>query len=238
MEVGANVGGHAEHALAAAFDRVAAIEGRLSRFDPRSDIFRFNAAAAGECMVIGEDTGRVLAAARSLHEASRGVFDISLGSGADAWCYDGDGLKKLGAGVRLDLGGIGKGYAVDCAVEALIAGGISAGWVNAGGDLRVFGAVALPLDLRDEEHGGVRRFGTLSDGAFATSRLGGVHVSVADDECLWADALTKLVIASGDAAHPLLARYGACAWLHSDGVNESAMAELIRPRRAILSTVS
>ena len=34
------------------------------------------------------------------------------------------------------------------------------------------------------------------------------HASVAAPECLWADALTKIVIASGDARHPLLARFG------------------------------
>ena len=32
--------------------------------------------------------------------------------------------------------------------------------------------------------------------------------------CLWADALTKLVAIEHDPAHPLLARYGARAWLH------------------------
>jgi thiamine biosynthesis lipoprotein len=40
------------------------------------------------------------------------------------------------------------------------------------------------------------------------------HVSVAAPLCLWADALTKIVAASGDPAHPLLARHDARAWLH------------------------
>jgi thiamine biosynthesis lipoprotein len=39
-------------------------------------------------------------------------------------------------------------------------------------------------------------------------------VSVAAPRCLWADALTKIVAISGDAAHPLLARHGAKAWQH------------------------
>jgi thiamine biosynthesis lipoprotein len=40
------------------------------------------------------------------------------------------------------------------------------------------------------------------------------HASVAAPLCLWADALTKIVAASGDASHPLLARHDARAWLH------------------------
>jgi thiamine biosynthesis lipoprotein len=112
-------------------------------------------------------------------------------------------------------------------VQALIDQGCLAGWVNAGGDLRVFGDADLPVALRDEAQGGARPFASVRDGAFATSHFGSgsrsqasaartVHaqVSVAAPLCLWADALTKVVAISGDAAHPLLARYGALAWLH------------------------
>ncbi len=91
--------------------------------------------------------------------------------------------------------------------------------MNAGGDLRAFGAAEVPIDLRDETGGGVRRFATLADGAFATSCIADArgnarHASVAAPCCLWADALTKIVVASGDAIDPLLARFGARAWLH------------------------
>ena len=133
--------------------------------------------------------------------------------------------------MRLDLGGIAKGQAVDAAVRALRRAGCHAGWVNAGGDLRVFGALALPLRLRDERGGGAHDIGSLSEGAFASSHLGpgcrsqawaptappagpNTQVSVAAPCCLWADALTKIVALTGDAGHPLLARLGARAWLH------------------------
>jgi thiamine biosynthesis lipoprotein len=210
-------------AIGAAFDRIAAIQARLSRFDDASEIGRFNAAPAGTCIAVGAETRAVLAAALALHDASEGLFDVSLGSGASAWQCDESGLRKLAADVRLDLGGIAKGFAVDAGVAMLGAHGVASGWVNAGGDLRVFGALTLPIDLRDERAGGVRRFATLGDGAFATSRFArshdhGVarpgHASVAAPECMWADALTKIVIASGDATHPILARFGARAWCH------------------------
>lgn len=83
--------------------------------------------------------------------------------------------------------------------------------------------VSGAIDLRDEDHGGVRCFASLGDGAFATSRLAAQpagetvcsrHASVAAPSCMWADALTKLVMVSGDASHPLLQRFAARAWLH------------------------
>ena len=148
-----------------------------------------------------------------------------LGSGPQAWALDGDWLQKRKPGTTLDLGGIGKGYAVDCAIALLQARGCSAGWVNAGGDVRAFGDATLTLQLRDETGGGVRAWGRLQDGAFATSRFGpgsrsalaggdGTvhHLSVLAPRCLWADALTK--VAALDPGHPSLRAFGAVAWLH------------------------
>jgi thiamine biosynthesis lipoprotein len=104
-------------------------------------------------------------------------------------------------------------------VEALQRAGATRGWVNAGGDLRAFGDLELPIRLRDETSGGVREFGQLRDGALATSRFGAdahsrltaraatgciptdddgreapaLHLSVVAPRCIWADALTKVV---------------------------------------------
>ena len=217
-------------AFGAAFSAIREVQACLSRFEPDSDIARFNALRAGGSLSIRPTTRHVLQAARELQQASAGAFDVSLGSAPDGWRCEGDRLHKLAAAARLDLGGIGKGHAVDCAVDALIAHAGAAGWVNAGGDLRAFGAAELPIRLRDERAGGTRPFASLCDGAFATSHYGRhsrshlarragertapAHVSVAAPLCLWADALTKVVAISGDTAHPLLARFDAQAWLH------------------------
>ena len=213
-------------AVDAAFARIAAQQERLSRFVAASDIGRFNAAPACACIDVGADARTVLAAAAELRDASEDAFDITLGSGPRGWRLDERGLHKLADGVRLDLGGIAKGHAVDCAVAALESRGVDAGWVNAGGDLRAFGELALPIELRDEASGGVRRFATLEDGAFATSRREGPdgasrHASVAAERCLWADALTKVVVATGNASHPLLERFGARGWLHSSPIGSA-----------------
>jgi len=214
-------------AVECGFDTIAAIQGALSRFDPGSDIARFNRLPAGEAIDIGEHAAHVLDAAQRLRDTSGGLFDPTLGTGPHGWRCDGRRLHKLDPATCLDLGGIAKGYAVDRAIEALREHGCAAAWVNAGGDLRVFGELEVPLTLRDETTGGVRRFGTLADGAFATSHYDRgsrsqaraawpvrAHVSVAAPLALWADALTKVVAVSGDAAHPLLARHGARAWIH------------------------
>ena len=214
-------------AFTAAFKALHEAQAAMSRFDPRSDIARFNALPRGGRLQPRRPTLQVLQAAAELQAESDGCFDISLGRAPAGWALDGDSLVKLHAAAQLDLGGIGKGHAVDLAVQALQSAGCSAGWVNAGGDLRAFGDLATPVLLRCESQGGVRHFADLQDGAFATSAFGGRHrsrlagapdaarhVSVAAPTCLWADALTKVVAARGDIAHPLLARHGAQAWLH------------------------
>jgi thiamine biosynthesis lipoprotein len=130
---------------------------------------------------------------------------------------------------RLDLGGIAKGWAVDKAMDAVLASGVSAVWVNAGGDLRCHG-VTVPVVLRDEVTGGTRPWLHLADGAVATSwfapggrvslhgRQGAAHVSVAAPLCAVADALTKVVAQvghdDGELIAPLLAAHGAQMWIH------------------------
>lgn len=233
---------HIEHALRAGFAAIIHVQACLSRFEADSDIARFHALRAGTSMVLREPGHAVLGAAQQLRDASAGLFDISLGSAPLGWRVEGGRLHKHDAAARLDLGGIAKGHAVDCAVQALQAHGCAAGWVNAGGDLRAFGGADVPVFLRDEARGGGSPFVLLGDGAFATShfapgsrsRLAGAaaarsgsgsgsgghcgwrpaHASVAAPLCLWADALTKLVARSRDAQHPLLRRYDAVAWLH------------------------
>ena len=140
---------------------------------------------------------------------------------------------RFRAPMWVDLGGIAKGFAVDRAVEALRERGVVAASVNAGGDLRVFGDVTEPILVRvPDDPSRVVALAQLRDAALATSADYGadanqptpfidahtleccgrkVSVSVAAPDCATADALTKVVIASGDPDHPLLARLGASA---------------------------
>lgn len=230
VEVGVPQSAAAAAGIESAFATIANVQACLSRFEPASDVARFRHLPVGHNMAVQPHTAAVLEAAQMLHVASGGVFDITLCSAPDGWQCADHRWHKLREGTDIDLGGIGKGYAVDRAVQDLIASGCTAGWVNAGGDLRAFGNVELPLSLRDERAGGVRPFAHLRDGAFATSSFGPdsrsrlaarpteravpAHASVAAPLCLWADALTKVVAITGDTSHPLLAAHGAQAWLH------------------------
>lgn len=228
----------ADAAIARAWAELERLQSRLSRHDPDSDLGRFHALPAGGWIVVDRDTARVLATAARLWRASDGAFDVSAGRGG--WRLEGRRLTRLHGNARLDLDGIAKGHAVDRAVAVLQASGATAGWVNAGGDLRAFGDLDVPVMLRDEARGGVRELCRLGDGAIATSHYApgsrsslwsgptstgdasgaractprAAHVSVAAPCCLWADALTKIVAATGRVDHPLLARHRAQAWQH------------------------
>ncbi len=210
-------------AFDAAFDAIAAIHNAMSPQRPESDLARFNVAAVGTWRRCEHSTLAVLRAARALGETSDGAFDITLGTGGlDAWALHDEQLHKLKPGTRLDASGIAKGYAVDGAIATLQAAGVLSGWVNAGGDLRVFGTLDLPIHIRSpDDPARTLPLTSLSDGALATSVLplpdgGRTHVTVAAPECLWADALTK-VVAYSTPAHSaaLLARYHARAWRHA-----------------------
>ncbi len=135
----------------------------------------------------------------------------------------------------IDLGGIAKGYAVDKAVEALQAAGVPFGSVNAGGDMRVFGDEAQDIQVRNPSKPlELIQIGSMKAGAIATSSLyfakrdadtksyivnplNQEHIefsesySVIANECVYADALTKVVSISGDTQHPCLSHFSAQA---------------------------
>ena len=138
--------------------------------------------------------------------------------------------------LHADLGGIAKGYAVDCAVTALRAAGVAQGWVNAGGDVRVFGDWQLPLQVRSPAdasqcipctvlHNRAAATsahapsleadppGALYHGVSRERAPAGHSWTVAAPHCMTADALTKVVAATGDAQHPVLAAHAAQSWI-------------------------
>jgi thiamine biosynthesis lipoprotein len=143
---------------------------------------------------------------------------------------------------RIDLGGIAKGFAVDRAIDVLRSGGIVQGIVNAGGDLAAFGPSPEVIHIRDPRDparamclvevanaalatsGGrfdptaalVSTESTVIDPRTAAPVTGVLGATVRAHSCMLADALTKIVMAMGEAAMPLLAHYGASALLVSE----------------------
>ena len=112
---------YAGQAAQAAFEVVDRLEQELSRFVGNSDIARINGLTAGESTRVSPSTMECLEIARALYELTGRAFDVSIGSGLDGLELDAGGftVRAAAAGVRLDLGGIGKGYAVDRMAEVM-----------------------------------------------------------------------------------------------------------------------
>jgi thiamine biosynthesis lipoprotein len=112
---------YAAQAAQAAFDLVDRLERELSRFRPNSDIARINYLGAGESTRVARSTLECLVIARHIFELTGGAFDVSIGTGLPSLELDPDeSVVRAGTGgVRVDLGGIGKGYAVDLMAEVL-----------------------------------------------------------------------------------------------------------------------
>lgn len=181
-------GADAVLALATAEGEIRRLERLLSRFRPDSELSRLNEAGALEA---GDDLLAVVRLALEGRARTRGRFDPTVHDALVAAGYDrsfelladrpagsepvpaGGPVRvcgrrvELGPGVRLDLGGIGKGYAVDRAVASLAAVGPCL--ANAGGDLAVAGVPAggfWPVGV--ETPAGTLTLG-IAHGALATS---------------------------------------------------------------------
>jgi FAD:protein FMN transferase len=181
-----------EHASDAAFEAVREVHRAMSFHDPLSDVRRIARAAAGEVLSVNSHTWRVLYLARRMELDSGGLFNVAV---APALVKRGllptpNGARRPEAGgltggltsglallsqhrVRVlqplwvDLGGIAKGYAVDFAVERLQTLSVRAGLVNAGGDMRAFGALNHPVFLRFDDR--LMQVASLQNGALASS---------------------------------------------------------------------
>ena len=146
-----------------------------------------------------------------------------------------DGIR-LRRRLWVDLGGIAKGHAVDMAAAFLEQAGVAAFRINAGGDLRVGSqlervTLAVPDLVAPSQPVIELREGSLASSA--VDPVPGVHldgrdhrapragrfVSVVAPRCAVADALTKVVLAQGAAAAPILAGFGATAYLYAPGAD-------------------
>lgn len=167
---------------------------------------------------------------------SSGEVPVAIASREMLLAESGNRIGKLHDG-WIDLGGIAKGYAVDAAIDALQRAGIESACVNAGGDLRVLGAapymvavrdprnprlIAMEMPVSDEamatsgayftrKQDGEELRSALIDGRSGAALTRDFSVSVQAANCMFADALTKVVAATGNVQHPVLARYGAAA---------------------------
>lgn len=125
---------YAAEAAHAAFALVDRLEGELSRFRPNSDISRVNHLTAGEGTRVGEAALECLVIARHLYDLTGGAFDVAIGTGLPALEIDAESyeVRATTGAVRVDLGGIGKGYAIDLVAELLEEWGLERAFVHGG----------------------------------------------------------------------------------------------------------
>jgi FAD:protein FMN transferase len=240
-----------------AFVAVETIHRLMSVHEPGSELSLLNREAALRAVTVSRETFEVLHHASRLAMESNGAFDFSIAPTLADWGLLPASLRRQNPGswrdvcllphrqvcflrpLALDLGGIAKGFAVDKAIDVLRKRGVAAAVVNAGGDLRVFGALPSTIRLRHPAHPQTlvhtislqqdalatsspcfteksvrgRRVSHLVDSVRHNAITGAISVSVRAKECWLADALTKVVLNSPERANALLAKYEAEAFM-------------------------
>jgi FAD:protein FMN transferase len=156
----------AEAALDAVMEEMHRIDRAMSPFKPESELSRINREAAKAPVPISEEMYELLERSIEFSKSSNGAFDITFAGVGCMFDYR-NGVKPRAeeiaaalpgvdyrhlrlnrrtrtvqfarGGVRIDLGGIAKGYAVDNCIALLKARGVKQALVVAGGDSRVLG---------------------------------------------------------------------------------------------------
>ena len=143
---------YARQAAAAAFQELDRLENELSRFIESSDIARANRLAAGASLVLGDDALQCLLGAAQISALTNRAFDPAYASpraaGSDEPLFALDPashtLTSLTDRLRLDLGAVGKGYALDRLAEVLAEWDITSACLQSGGSTVL--ALAAPPD--------------------------------------------------------------------------------------------
>lgn len=191
-------------AFEAAFADFERLDALMSVWREGSDVRRLNAAAGKQPVPVSADVREALHVARQVSDWTGGKFDVTFGALSGLWKFDHDqdnrvpepaevrrrlSLVDYGAvdvderagtvflrreGMRVHLGGIGKGYAVDRAVDTLRRRGLSDVMIQSGGDMYVMGRRGerpWRVGIRDPRGPVDRSYATLdlSEGAVSTS---------------------------------------------------------------------
>ena len=187
-------------AIRDAFAEIARIESIASEWQADSDLSRLNAAAGGSPVEVPAELFEILERARTISEDSEGRFDVTFHAVGALWSFrpgsrppsaeavreklplvnwaavelDAEtGRVRLPmAGMKVGLGAIAKGYAVDRASALLIAAGFENHVVEGGGDTYAAGlknGAPWRIGVQDPERAGALGSLTVSDRAVVTS---------------------------------------------------------------------
>ncbi len=144
------------------------LSNRADRFYPGSEVYRINEKAGQGPVEVDEDIFAIIQTGKEVGEKTDGLFTIAIAPLMDLWGF-GKGMEpgqpaqedieevlplldlggitlypernavEIEEGMQLDLGGIAKGAVVDRGIEVLEELGAKAAFINAGGDIRVYG---------------------------------------------------------------------------------------------------
>ncbi len=196
--------GTADECIKAAMRAIHRVDDLMSDYKSDSEISRVNQNASSEPVQVGEDTYEVIKRSVEFSRLTGGAFDVTVGplmvlfhtaqkqSTAPTPEQIAEAKSKVGfeklelddanrtvhftvEGMRLDLGGIAKGYAIDKAVEAAKLSGAVGGMVDIGGDIMCFGT---PPEDRDSWVIGVQDPNSVLEGAEGSGLL--MTLKVAD----------------------------------------------------------
>jgi FAD:protein FMN transferase len=192
----------AQAAATAGFSEIHRLEQLLSTWIPTSELSLVNTSAGVKPVRVSPETMTVVRRAIQAGEITNGGFNIAIGPAIEAWSVTEDQRipteSELGAlrplvnlqavhvdagrqtiylekaGMRIDVGGIGKGYAADEAVEAMRKAGAVAGVVALSGDIKTFGRLPdgkmFPVGIQHpREDGSVLLWIDLQDEAISTA---------------------------------------------------------------------
>jgi thiamine biosynthesis lipoprotein len=194
----------AERAAEGAFRAVRLVDAQMSIHRPESQVSRVNALAGRSSAPVDGAVLDVVERAVAMARRTNGLYDPTVlplmrlygfyHSGRSRWPTDREiaatldrtgyhhirvdrGAGRIGLardGVALDLGSIGKGWALDRAVDAIRAEGVSSALVDLGGNIYALGApdddaAGWSVGIPHPETGRIERVLTLRDRAIATS---------------------------------------------------------------------
>ena len=154
----------ASRASRLAFDRIKALDRTLTDYDPDSELMKLSEKAGGGPVAVGPDLFEVLARSKALYERSGGAFDVTIAPvvrlwrrarrekkkpdpellaralalvGSDAIRLDpaGQTVQLTRPGMKLDVGGIAKGFASEEAIKVLKREGVASALVAGSGDI-------------------------------------------------------------------------------------------------------
>ncbi len=157
-----------EDLFALAFNRIKEIEDEMDFHTLSSDVAHVNREAFFEPVKVSNDTFKVVKEALAIAALSNGAFDITVGPLVEAWDIGGDNPRRppqseidallklidyrnvrldeddttiqlLKEGMKIDLGGIAKGFAADEAAKVLKENGVDSAIINLGGNVLTVG---------------------------------------------------------------------------------------------------